>query len=257
MYLESTKEEDGAASHSRSRSNSRSRPSPPHEVKVRQISQGVEDISWRRKKLADAAAAAQKDDISREPSESLVVEPIGGESVNPTPISNTPPAEVVASTTEASLDYNMDKSQDSIHTNRSSGSDNGDQEKGLKRKLADRATSHGPENGDLHKTTVVEPSKRAKDDVDDNPRAKKRPTPPRTPEQASSAKERRFPTPPVTPPQDSDPLPKGTDLLKRPRDEADADSNIRETKKPSPPPEKKLQRADTEITNTPKLVRNH
>jgi Ran-binding protein 3 len=83
---------------------------------------------------------------------------------------------------------------------------------------------------------------------DDNPRAKKRPTPPRTPEAASGEKS----TPPATPPSDSDELPKPNEALKRPRDDGDNDDNPRQTKKPSPPPEKNL---DKEATATaPKLV---
>jgi Ran-binding protein 3 len=141
----------------------------------------------------------------------------------------------------------MEKFQESIHTRRSSGSDGDD--KGLKRKLADRATSHGPGNGDVPKTLEeAETLKRSRNE-DDNPRAKKRPTPPRTPEAASGQKS----TPPATPPSDSDELPKPNEALKRPRDDGDNDDNPRQTKKPSPPPEKIL---DKEATATaPKLVR--
>ena len=59
-----------------------------------------------------------------------------------------------------------------------SDSDSGDSDKGLKRKLADRATSQGPENIVL--LTSAESAKRPRDDTDkdDNPREPKRQSPP-------------------------------------------------------------------------------
>ncbi|EGO22635.1 hypothetical protein SERLADRAFT_417027 [Serpula lacrymans var. lacrymans S7.9] len=60
VQLDTTVEEDDAQQRSRTPSHPHSPPlsvSPPHEVKVRQISQGVEDISWRQK-LTGAAGAA-------------------------------------------------------------------------------------------------------------------------------------------------------------------------------------------------------
>ncbi|KAG1879252.1 hypothetical protein F4604DRAFT_1579445 [Suillus subluteus] len=61
---------------------------------------------------------------------------------------------------------------------RPSDSDSGESEKGLKRKLADRGTSQGPEN--LVPLPSAEPAKRPRDDAnkDDNPRESKRPSPP-------------------------------------------------------------------------------
>jgi Ran-binding protein 3 len=119
--------------------------------------------------------------------------------------------------------------------------------------MADRGTSRGPENGDAVKAADDnETSKRARDE-DDNPRAKKRPTPPRTPEAANTLDEKKRPTPPATPPSDSHELSKPFEPLKRPRDDSDKDANPRQTKKPSPPPEK-IPRE--EPTTTSKLVRN-
>ncbi|KAG2130667.1 uncharacterized protein EDB93DRAFT_1094753 [Suillus bovinus] len=70
---------------------------------------------------------------------------------------------------------------------RPSDSDSGESEKGLKRKLADRGTSQGPEN--LVPLPSAEPTKRPRDDTnkDDNPRESKRPSPP--PEQKPAAAE--------------------------------------------------------------------
>lgn len=66
------------------------------------------------------------------------------------------------------------------HTRRTSESDSGEPEKGLKRKLADRAASLGPESGPSTLTPTAETAKRPRDDSnkDDNPRVPKRPSPP-------------------------------------------------------------------------------
>ncbi|KAG1777206.1 hypothetical protein EV702DRAFT_1103793 [Suillus placidus] len=74
---------------------------------------------------------------------------------------------------------------------RPSDSDSGESEKGLKRKLADRGTSQGPEN--LVPLPSAEPAKRPRDDTnkDDNPRESKRPSPP--PEQKPAAAETSAP----------------------------------------------------------------
>jgi Ran-binding protein 3 len=135
-----------------------------------------------------------------------------------------------------------------------SGSDSGD--KNLKRKLADLGTTHGRGNGDV--TEVVdnnEMPKRTKDEEDDNPRAKKRPTPPRTPEPPSPTAAEKRRTPPATPPSDSEELPKPVEYIKRPRDDADKDANPRQPKKPSPPPETKPQEAEPPSAAA-KLVRS-
>jgi Ran-binding protein 3 len=74
---------------------------------------------------------------------------------------------------------------------RPSDSDSGESEKGLKRKLADRGPSQGPEN--LVPLPSAEPAKRPRDDTDkdDNPRESKRPSPP--PEQKPAAAESSAP----------------------------------------------------------------
>jgi Ran-binding protein 3 len=74
---------------------------------------------------------------------------------------------------------------------RPSDSDSGESEKVLKRKLADRGTSQGPEN--LVPMPSAEPAKRPRDDAnkDDNPRESKRPSPP--PEQKPAVAETSAP----------------------------------------------------------------
>lgn len=242
--LDTTEEED-VAPKSRTPSCSRS-PSPaltqpsPHEVKVRQISQGVEDISWRRKETTPAAA--EVDDFINLATDLTDGSATPAVATSPAP---SPPAEIDAA--EIPSDRSMERLHESTHTRRSSGSDGED--KSLKRKLADRAASHGPGNGDVPKALEeAETFKRSRDE-DDNPRAKKRPTPPRTPEALSGQKL----TPPVTPPSDREELSKPNEVLKRPRDDADKDDNPRLTKKPSPPPEKAL---DEVSVTAPKLVCN-
>lgn len=242
--LDTTEEEDVVSksrtpSRSRSRSPARSRPSPPHEVKVRQISQGVEDISWRRNEPEPEPAAPEANDLATDLADDSVTPVVA---TSPAP---SPPVESDAA--EVSPDCSMENLPEPIHARRSSGSDGED--KGLKRKLADRAASHGPENGDVPKTLEEADTLKRSRDEDDNPRAKKRPTPPLTPEAASGQKQ----TPPATPPSDSDELPKPNEALKRPRDDEGKDDNPRQTKKPSPPPEKTLDKETA--TTTPKLVR--
>jgi len=167
------------------------------------------------------------------------------------PTAPASPADVDAAT--VSPEYNAEKLQ-ARSTSPRSGSDSGDPDKSLKRKLADRGTSHGPENGDaVRKIDDSETSKRARDD-DDNPRAKKRPTPPRTPEPANALDGPKKPTPPATPPWDSDDVSKLAESSTRPRDDTDKASNSRQTQKPSPPPEPSLR--EEPPTTTPKLVRN-
>ena len=138
---------------------------------------------------------------------------------------------------------------------RSSESNGGDEGNALKRKLAQRATSHGPEQGDTLQNGTSESSKRVKDDGDDKPRATKRSTPPRTPEAATpeDVTQKRH-SPPVTPPPSSshDVSFTSPEPLKRPREDAGQDDNPRQTKRPSPPPE---QKETAPAAATPKLVR--
>ncbi|KAF5361807.1 hypothetical protein D9756_002210 [Leucocoprinus leucothites] len=207
--LESTKEEaeDGsgkATSRSRSRSHSVSPPiglgvSPRQEIriKVRQISQGVEDLNWKTPKALDKYQEAQE----------IIV-----------PSTLAPPAEVDEKTSEVQdaviTDVKDDDSQQSSvqqdatdkDTERAEGADNGAAsasvapaghahvrskseggEKGLKRRFEERGTSQGPNEGEDASNSVLEPSKRPRDDEDEdpNPRETKRPSPPPETKKAS------------------------------------------------------------------------
>ncbi|KAG6829062.1 hypothetical protein H0H92_005836 [Tricholoma furcatifolium] len=153
--LDATEEEDDD---SQSRSNSNSPPlgvSPPHEmkIKVRQISQGVEDINWRNKKTVTPDI-----DIEADP---------------------TPPVET-STLNEDSSDGPADSEAAAIPE-----SDSGD--KNLKRKLSERGTSQGPQDSPQQE---LEPTKRPRDDdeKDDNPREAKRPSPPPEPKAPKSPK---------------------------------------------------------------------
>ena len=75
----------------------------------------------------------------------------------------------------------LDEPFDSSHLRRDSDADFAEKDKGLKRKLADRATSQGPQDFNQIQASVnLEPLKRHRDDTDkdDNPRETKRPSPP-------------------------------------------------------------------------------
>ncbi|OAX43301.1 hypothetical protein K503DRAFT_765967 [Rhizopogon vinicolor AM-OR11-026] len=105
--------------------------------------------------------------------------------------------EISLSSVSSSQDAEPDASevQDAAHgllqSRHASDSESGDSDKGLKRKLADRATSQGPEN--LVPLTSAESAKRPRDDTnkDDNPREPKRPSPP--PEQNPAPAETSMP----------------------------------------------------------------
>jgi Ran-binding protein 3 len=143
--------------------------SPQHEIKVRQISQGVEDISWKTKSQDDSIA--EQAIIPTEPS------PISSE---PADVEVTPIAEPPAETTETDVAPVAPAPQDSTESLES--------DKGLKRKLSERASSAGPEIES--KASTAETQKRPRDDADkdDNPREAKRPSPP---------PEKEKPTPPT------------------------------------------------------------
>jgi Ran-binding protein 3 len=105
--------------------------------------------------------------------------------------------EITPSSVSSSQDAEPDatEAQDAAHglppSRQALDSDSGDSDKGLKRKLADRATSQGPENP--VPLTSAESAKRPRDDTDkdDNPREQKRPSPP--PEQQPATAETSTP----------------------------------------------------------------
>ncbi|KAJ7696468.1 hypothetical protein B0H17DRAFT_929523 [Mycena rosella] len=195
LHLDSTaEEEDGLITRSRSPSPGADvsvSVSPPQEMKmrVRQISQGVEDLSWQNMQNATPqkttalapfvgshshsedsdpmesadGSAEIKVDAEEPPSSDGAVEIPAAEDAPPEPSSLMP----------AGLPARRDESD----------SDSGEKEKGLKRKFLERGTSAGPqENGDESKASA-EPLKRLRDDPDkdENPRETKRPSPPPEP----------------------------------------------------------------------------
>ncbi|KAF8997923.1 hypothetical protein BDQ17DRAFT_1283715 [Cyathus striatus] len=195
--LAPTDEEEDGTTHSRS--NSSSPPisaSPPQEmkIKVRQISQGVEDLSWRNMR------APVSEDMESEPAEHIAPPPIENQqpvqsasqqAEEPTPIKaddETPPkspADSQLSQSVSELPPSASTSVDNLTSDDPSrlraDSECGD--KGLKRKFVERGTSQGPqENGDAS-NHASEPLKRPRDDPDkdDNPREAKRPSPPPEP----------------------------------------------------------------------------
>jgi len=200
--------------------------SPPHETKIRQISQGVEDLTWqsiRKDNASDkghdvAAPRAQEQDQGQEVDEKIEAKVAGGEEVavplhllqgeNP-PVATdgagddehagqADPAEVPP---EAQPSDPEEMTSPTVHPEVSSTSaippvptsqplsrrgSESDQEKGLKRKLGDRTVSERLVQGETPLTNGTAPT-------------------------------------PTT--------------AKRPRDDPDADANPRVTKRPTPPPE--------------------
>ncbi|KAJ6619946.1 hypothetical protein B0H10DRAFT_2024200 [Mycena sp. CBHHK59/15] len=194
IQLDSTaEEEDGAVGRSRSRSESPSPDvsvSPPQEMKmrVRQISQGVEDLGWKNMQTAT-------------PGKPVTLSPlVDGQ------FEDSHPAESADGSMEIKVDAEEPLSSDGavdIPSTEALGSmggqsslvpvgsdsDSVEKEKGLKRKFVERGTSAGPqENGDEPKT-AAEPLKRPRDDpdTDDNPRETKRPSPPPEPNTRKSS----------------------------------------------------------------------
>ncbi|KAJ7180835.1 hypothetical protein C8R46DRAFT_1070734 [Mycena filopes] len=182
LHLDSTaEEEDGLDTRSRSPSPGVDvTVSPPQEMKirVRQISQGVEDLSWQNMKNAtpekSTALAPFVDgtleDESADGSTEIKVdaeEPPSSDGAVEVPF-----ADDVARPTSGQSSV--------MPSGRDSDSDSGEKEKGLKRKFLERGSSAGPpENGDDSKAPT-EPLKRLRDDPDkdENPRETKRPSPP-------------------------------------------------------------------------------
>lgn len=113
-------------------------------IKVRQISQGVEDLSWRN--LRPQADEPTKDD--------------------------DPMAEKSASSDEPLSEKSMDNDKLAVKPTEVSSD-----EKGLKRTYLQRGTSEGPAEAGKPQS---EPLKRPRDDADkdDNPREPKSPSPP-------------------------------------------------------------------------------
>ncbi|KAJ7509918.1 hypothetical protein B0H11DRAFT_1261307 [Mycena galericulata] len=173
LHLDSTaEEEDGLMTRSRSPSPAfDASVSPPQEMKmrVRQISQGVEDLRWQNMQNAT-------------PEKTTALAPfVGVESADGSTEIKVDPEELQSS--DGAIDVSSTADLQSSTSRRDSDSDSGEKEKGLKRKFLERGTSAGPpENGDEAKAPT-EPLKRLRDDPDkdENPRETKRPSPPPEP----------------------------------------------------------------------------
>ncbi|KAJ7504209.1 hypothetical protein B0H11DRAFT_507571 [Mycena galericulata] len=173
LHLDSTaEEEDGLMTRSRSPSPAfDASVSPPQEMKmrVRQISQGVEDLRWQNMQNAT-------------PEKTTALAPfVGVESADGSTEIKVDPEEPQSS--DGAIDVSSTADLQSSTSRRDSDSDSGEKEKGLKRKFLERGTSAGPpENGDEAKAPT-EPLKRLRDDPDkdENPRETKRPSPPPEP----------------------------------------------------------------------------
>lgn len=161
--------------------------SPPQEMKmrVRQISQGVEDLSWQNMKNSTPEGAVA---LGSQLGDSDPVE--GADASTDIKVdAEEPPS------SDGTLNVPSAEASGGLPSGRDSDSDSGEKEKGLKRKYLERGSSTGPpENGD-GTTAPAEPLKRPRDDPDkdENPRETKRPSPP--PEKDA----RKSPPPPEAP----------------------------------------------------------
>ncbi|TFY66936.1 hypothetical protein EVG20_g4157 [Dentipellis fragilis] len=195
--------------------------SPPHETKMRQISQGVEDINWKNKQLAnknaidrpstplaapDALAAAGVE-TPTEHADTGASPPAAPQSV---PVPPSPQPSIMDIRPDGEPHVEPPTTKTSKSSSRRGSESESETERNLKRKLADRAASQGP---------VDEPTKAPKE-----------------------TKTRR----------------ESADLgtAKRPRDDADKDDNPRETKRPSPPPDK-LGTSASPSTSKPDATSEH
>lgn len=199
-HLDPTEEEEDNGSGSGG-SGSTSPPimvSPRQEmkIKVRQISQGVEDISW--KNMQNIISDKDEDvEIDIETSEGTLEPPLElttqKDKVNRHAVMvkddgspKSPDDSLLSQSTRNIRDGAMTSGNLSGTPNRlRAGSENG--EKGLKRKFLERGTSQGPTDNEEPSNHAPEPLKRPRDesDKDDNPRETKRPSPPPSPPKLS------------------------------------------------------------------------
>ena len=160
-------------------------------IKVRQISQGVEDISWKNMQHAtyDKDEDVEIDGLPEGTPKPALKSTTQKDKVNCHAVKDgddssprTPdislPSQSIQNVQDDATTISSNLSPDTpIRPRR--GSDSG--EKGLKRKFLERGTSQGPT--DEESNHVPEPLKRPRDesDKDDNPRETKRPSPPPSP----------------------------------------------------------------------------
>lgn len=169
-------------------------------MRVRQISQGVEDLSWRNMQAATPDKDADGDDAGLAPGDAQDVIATQGPTVDIKVDSETrdetppkTPEETQLTQSHSVMDASPavprkeasgEEYKFHLRSNSESGGD-----KGLKRKFLERGTSQGPP--ETVDTSGPEPLKRLRDEAaDDNPRETKRPSPPPEP------KSPRRPSPP-------------------------------------------------------------
>ncbi|KAK0489304.1 hypothetical protein IW261DRAFT_1444197 [Armillaria novae-zelandiae] len=187
VALSSTAEEDDGIAGSRSNSPSPTFGSPPQEmkIKVRQISQGVEDLNWRKKPYI-----AISPNVGQDSSMEMSVDGDKSDKHEEVSVSNGS-----ADTKDQQQEHDVPHIDEApvvlpptppSTAGRNSDSDSGERDKGLKRKFLERGTSQGPQETGGSDKIASEPTKRPRDDAggDDNPRETKRPSPP--PEQSAS-----------------------------------------------------------------------
>jgi Ran-binding protein 3 len=163
-------------------------------IKVRQISQGVEDISWKNMQHAtyDKDEDVEIDSLSEGTPELALKLTTQKDKVNCHAVTDgedspprTPDISLLSKSSQNIQDDPTTSSNLSpdAPTRPRRASDSG--EKGLKRKFLERGTSQGPT--DEESNHVPEPLKRPRDesDKDDNPRETKRPSPPPSPPKPS------------------------------------------------------------------------
>jgi Ran-binding protein 3 len=143
-------------------------------MRVRQISQGVEDLSWQNMKNSSPEKMGSLD--------SQLEDSVDGSTEIKVDAEEPPSSDgaIDVPSTEDALCSTSHPSGLGLPSRRDSDSDSGEKEKGLKRKFVERGSSAGPpENGDEPKAPA-EPLKRLRDDPDkdENPRETKRPSPP-------------------------------------------------------------------------------
>ncbi|KAF9494883.1 hypothetical protein BDN71DRAFT_1482927 [Pleurotus eryngii] len=199
-HLDSTREEEDT-SRSRSPSPSLLGTSPPQEIKmkVRQISQGVEDLNWRNMKpMTEDEEADMEHEASVGNIDPQTI--ITGAAAANGVMDHTPPSQAqstpepqdsspltVACTTNDTGVEDAPAQQQKSTVRRGSESDGAEDSKGVKRKFFQRGTSQGPQEKGTSSSSaaIAEPAKRPRDDndKDDNPRETKRPSPPPEKEQ--------------------------------------------------------------------------
>ena len=188
IHLDTTVEEEDVVSGSRTPSHSPPLgTSPPHEMKIRQISQGVEDLTWQngmKKIIAEEDAPLDANlATDADAEETEVVADVTPEETKDTPDSG--PEALMSAADEGVADNTKEVSDEPTAPAPPSllpdeEVEVGEKEKGVKRKYGARITS-----GDILRTSqITEPLKRPRDDdedKDDNHRETKRPSPPPEP----------------------------------------------------------------------------